>query len=138
VAGAGDPDDRPGRLDAAPHVGDPQHRQHRRELLVSHHQLGQGRLERRDQHLRGRAGADPGSVGDQRSVLADHVGVEPPHREHVRRELLTLLLGEHVGALARHVPQQLVGHRLLYDQHRLVGAEHGVVEGLGLHDAGGG
>lgn len=135
MTGSADAQHGTGRIDAASGTRHDDHAEHGAELLVGKHLLGHDEREGCDEDARVGRHLDARGLGDLLGRLADPGRVEAGAVEHHALHGVNLLAGEDVGTFAPQCGFETCGGLLLDDEHRLVGAQDGVVEGLARHDA---
>ena len=136
VAPAADPQHGPGRVDAPPRGRHPDQAEHRAQLLVRERLLGDHQVERGEQDPRGaRApGCPPRPRSTSASLPTNRMSKRPPGNSASRDLRPARRARAGSAPCPLELPQQRGGDRLLNDQHRLVGAQDGVVEALAVHD----
>ena len=110
------------------------HAEDRGELLVPERLgvVGRGRLA--DEHLRGLRDLEAGHLRDRDGTLPHDLRVQRAVDEERRADLVGLLLVEEVAAAPLELVLDLVVDELVGDDRLLRGADHAVVERLGVDD----
>ena len=110
-------------------------RERRGELLVRELLGGRHVGDLADEHLGALGHGDAGELGDRVGGLADDLAVDGAvHDEGLAQALELLALAEHVAAAALELGLELVVDVVERDDRVLRGADHAVVEDLGVDD----